>query len=149
MKMEALRCCSCRAHSLWNKHSTITNMATVHWAHLFVPICICVYVYVRAHTQVDVTYVCKLYFCVCMDEFLGIFYVCARVHVAVCMQICLCASVQIDFTINPKLYSPQRNPSKVGLLTCVSAHPTNDLITTLVFCGPWQFGARESSFHVC
>lgn len=33
------------------------------------------------------------------------------------------------------------HPSEEGLLTYVSTHAANDLITTLVICGPWRFGA--------
>lgn len=32
-----------------------------------------------------------------------------------------------------------------GPAACVCTHAANDLITTLVICGPWRFGA---SFHV-
>lgn len=74
--MEELRCCSCRAGSLWRKHSPITNVATVH-GHICLSVCVWVCVWHSLYSF-------------CMNRLLEPIYV--SVYVLICPRMCLMSS---------------------------------------------------------
>lgn len=149
--MEALRCCSQRAHPLWSKHTVVPFlMRPQYTGH----ICVCLYV----HACMSV--------CIHMDNVLCVFlylheYSLGTVkceHVSVYIQICQCLCPYkwlynqhnilnrgcLSWTISKRCH-----PSKEGRLTYVSTHAANDLITTLVICGALAVWCYRAFFSCC
>lgn len=118
-------------------------------------ICLGLYVRVRtsvcvhAHVHMDSVWCVFL----CLHECaLGTIHIFAwlSAHMLICLSICASIHSQSVLYRRCQIWTILKrcHPSKVGLLTYVSTHAANDLITTLVICGPRWFGATVPSFHV-
>lgn len=126
--MEALRCCSHRARSLWSKHSPPLLMYPRYARRICLGLWLCVCVHAYMHME-NVQF---LFMYVSMKVFSELCSVCApsSLHTGQFIPQSTQTSREKVSDLNLETYQT----SKVALQTYGSSHNGNDLITTPVIC---------------